>query len=67
MATSYNVHNGVAHRREVLELQRLCEEVGPVVSCLDKGYRYALLLDKLADEEMSSRDVLSLGVELAGL
>ena len=31
---------------------------------VDEGDRDALLLDELADEEVSSRDVLSLGVEL---
>ena len=54
----------VAHGREVLGRQRLSEEVGPVVSRLDEGDRDALLLDQLADEDVSSRDVLSLGVEL---
>ena len=44
--------------------QRLGEEVGPIVGCLDEGNRDALLLDVPADEEVSSRDVLSLGVEL---
>ena len=63
MATIY-VHNGVAHSCEVLGLQRPGEEVGPVVSSLDEGDRDALLLDELADEEVSSRDVLRLGVEL---
>ena len=43
MATIY-VHNGVAHRREVLGLQWRCEKVGPVVSRLDEWYRDALLL-----------------------
>ena len=65
MATIY-VHNGVAlaHGREVLGLQRLGEEVGPVVDHLDKRDRYLLLLDELADEEVTTRDVLRLRVEL---
>ena len=63
MATIY-VYNGVAHSREVLGLQRLGEEVGSVVGGLDELYRDALLLDKLADEEVATRDVLRLRVEL---
>ena len=58
------INAGVAHVREALGLQWLSEEVGPVVSHLDEGDRDLLLLDQLADEEVSSRDVLSLRVEL---
>ena len=58
------ISNGVAHGREVLGLQRLGEEVGPVVGGLDEGDRYALLLDELADEEVTTRDVLRLRVKL---
>ena len=50
--------------REVLGLQRLGEEVGPVVGGLDEGDRDALLLDELANEEVMTRDVLRLRVEL---
>ena len=63
MATLY-VHNGAAHGREVLGLRRLVEEVGPVVGGLDEGDRDALLLDELANEEVMTRDVLRLRVEL---
>ena len=63
MATIY-VHNGVAHGREVLGLQRLGEEVGPVVGGIDEGDRDALLFDELADEEVTTRDVLRFRVEL---
>ena len=49
MATIY-VHNGVAHSREVLGLQRLGEEVGPVVRRLDEGDRDALLAARRARE-----------------
>ena len=48
----------------MLGLQRLGEKVGPVVSSLDEGDRDALLLDKLTNEEVSTRDVLRLRVEL---
>ena len=63
MATIY-VHNGVAHGREVLGIQRLGEEIGPVVGGLDEGDQDALLLDELADKEVAMLDVLGLRVEL---
>ena len=66
MATIY-VHNGVAHGREVLGLQRLGEEIGPVVGGLDEGDRDALLLDELADEEVSSREMCFVFVWSSGL
>ena len=48
----------------MLRLQRLGEDVGPVVRGLDEGGRDALLLDELADEEVAALNVLRLRVEL---
>ena len=58
------VHDGIAHCGEMLGLERLGEEVRPVVDGLDEGDGDALLLDELADEEVAPLDVLRLGVQL---
>ena len=61
------VHNGVAHGREVLGLQRLSEEVGPVVSRLDEGDRDALLLDQLSRMKKCRRAMCLVLVWSSGL
>jgi hypothetical protein len=48
----------------MLRLERLGEEVGPVVDGLDEGDGDAVLLDELADEEVSPLDVLGFRVKL---
>ena len=58
------VHDDVAQAEEVLRVQRLSEEVGKVVVRVDERHAKPMVLDALADVEVTPVHVLGLRVVL---
>ena len=59
-----NVHDLVAHVKEMLTHQRLGEEVGNVLGGWYEGYTDLTFLDAFSDKEVTTVNVLSLRVML---
>ena len=59
-----DVHDDVAQAEEVLRVQRLGEEVGEVVVRVDERHAKTMVLDALANEEVTTFDVLHLRMVL---
>ena len=61
---SWLVHDDLPHGEENLGLEGLCEEVGPIVQGVDEGHTDFEFLNHVADEEVTTLDVLSFVTEL---
>ena len=59
-----NVHDLVAHVKEMLTHQRLGEEVGNVLGGRHEGYTDLTFLDAFSDKEVTAVNVFSLRVML---
>eukprot|EP00965_Chrysotila_dentata_P175927 5807842-Pleurochrysis_carterae.AAC.1 len=57
-ASTRDIHDDVAHRKEHFGSERLCEEVGKVRRTLHERYGNVVCFNALAHEEVSPVDVL---------